>query len=152
MALNTFTPNTVIKSAEENANWSNFSNHGRNVTLQWVFPGTLVTQTSQDVKSLPDDVTFERADVVVQTAPTGADVIVDIERSTDGGGSWVTIFTNSSNRPRVVATAKTGNTTVVDVPSGTGNTHLWRAKITQVGSTIPGAALSVFLKGKYDLD
>lgn len=117
-----------------------------------MFAGTLTLQTSIDYKSLPDDVLFERADLVVETAPTGAEIIVDIERSTDGGGTWTTIFTNQSNRPQIAASAKTGNTTSIDVPSGTGNNHLYRAKIEQVGSTIAGINLSVLLKGRYVLD
>ncbi len=152
MSLNSFAPNTKIESSKVNANFTNFADHALWITLQWLFAGTLTTQTSIDYKTLPDDVLFERADLVVDTAPTGADLIVDIERSTDGGSTWVTIFTDQNNRPEVAASAKTGNTTSIDVPSGTANTHLYRAKIEQVGSTVAGVNLSVMLKGKYVLD
>lgn len=152
MALNGFTPNTKIESAKVNANFTNLSDHSRRITLQWIFAGSLTTQTSKDYKDLPDNVTFERCDLIVDTAPTGAAIIVDIERSTDGGSTWVTIFTNSANRPQIAASAKTGNTTTIDVATGTANSHRYRAKIAQVGSTISGADLTVTLKGKYDLD
>lgn len=152
MPLNSFTPNTKIESAKVNANTNNFSDHSRHVNLQWLFLGTLITQTSKDVKILPDDVTWNRIDLIAGTAPTGATIIVDIERSTDGGGTWVTIFTGGTNRPVIAISAKTGNSTTIDVPSAVGNNHLFRAKISQVGSTIAGADLSIILKGDYDLD
>lgn len=152
MSLNSFAPNTKIESAKINANFTNLSDHSLWITLQWLFAGTLTTQTSIDYKTLPDDVVFERVDLVVDTAPTGAALIVDIERSTDSGGSWITIFTNQANRPKIAASAKVGNSTSIDVPSGTANTHLYRAKIEQVGSTVAGVNLSVMLKGKYALD
>lgn len=152
MTLNTFTPNTKIESSKVNGNTQNFSDHGRHVNLQWLFLGTLTTQTSKDYKILPDDVTWSRIDIIVDTAPTGAAIIVDIERSTDNGGTWTTIFTGGTNRPQIAASAKVGNSTTIDVPGGTANNHLFRAKISQVGSTVAGADLSVILKGTYDLD
>lgn len=152
MPLNSFTPNTKIESAKVTANFTNLSDHARWVTLQWLIGGTLSLQTSKDYKDLPDDVTWERCDLMVDTVPTGAAIIVDIERSTDGGGSWTTIFTGGTNRPQIAAAARTGNTTTIDVPAAAGNSHRFRVKVAQIGSTIPGADLTVTLKGKYDLD
>lgn len=152
MSLNSFTPNTKIESGKVNANFTNFSDHARWVVFEWLFGGTLTTQTSKDYKDVPDDITWERCDLVVDTVPTGAAIIVDIERSTDGGATWVTIFTGGTNRPQIAISARTGNTTTINVPAGTGNSHKWRAKIAQIGSTIAGANLTVTLKGKYDLD
>ena len=152
MALNSFTPNSTIRSSEVNSNFTNLSDHGRNITLKWSFGGTLSTVTTTDYLAVPDDVTWDRSDLVAVTAPVGAAIIVDLERSTDGGSTWVTIFTNTANRPQIADGSKTGNTTTIDVPAGTGNSHLWRAKIAQVGSTTAGADLNVFLKGKYNLD
>lgn len=152
MALQQFTPNTIIQSAKVNQNFTNFSDHSRWVNLKWTFGGVLIAQTLSDYLSFPDDVTIERVDLVVATAPTGAAIIVDIERSTDSGGTWVTIFTGGTNRPQIAISAKTGNTTTIDVPTGTGYTHLYRPKLSQVGSTVAGANLSVIVRAKYDLD
>lgn len=152
MPLNSFTPNTKAESAKVNANFTNFSNHGRWFNKQFFFAGTLSVQTGVDYISLPDNATIERVDLIAATAPTGANLICDIERSTDGGGSWTTIFTGGTNRPVMTAGSRTGNTTTIDVPAATANTHLYRAKISQVGSTIAGANLSVLMKGKYNLD
>lgn len=152
MPINTFTPNSVIKSAEVNANFQNLSDHGRNFTMKWAFAGTLTTTTTKDYIALPDTGVISRVDLVVDTAPTGAAIIVDVERSTDSGATWVTIFTGGTNRPQIAASAKTGNTTTIDVSGATEFTHLFRAKISQVGSTVAGADLSVMVRGTYSLD
>lgn len=152
MPLFSFAPNTVIKSSEANDNFENLSDNSRWITLQWVFPGILFTQNSIDLKQIPDSVTWERCDLVVGTVPTGAAIIVDIERSTDNGATWTTIFTNQANRPQIAASGRAGSTTTIDVSAGSANSHLWRAVIDQIGSTIAGENLSVYLKGKYNLD
>ena len=152
MALNSFTPNTKIESSKVNANFTNLSDHARWITFEWRFAGTLTIQTSKDYKDTPDNVTWERCDLIVDTVPTGATIIVDIERSVDGGATWVTIFTGGTNRPLIAAGARTGSTTTIDIPTATANGHRFRAKISQVGSTIAGADLTVTLKGKYNLD
>lgn len=152
MPLNGFTPNTVIESAKVNDNFDNLSDHTRHVVFEWLFAGALTTATSKDYKDLPDNVTWERCDLISDVAPTGAAIIVDIERSVDGGATWVTIFTGGTNRPQIADAAKTGNTTTIDIPSGTGNSHRYRAVISQVGSSVPGSDLTITLKGKYDLD
>jgi hypothetical protein len=152
MALNGFTPNTKIESAKVTANFTNLSNHSLWVTKEWRFPGVLSLVTSNDWVSFPDNVLWERVDLVAAVVPTGQAIIVDIERSTDGGSNWTTIFTGGTNRPQVADGARTGNTTTIDVPSGTGNNHLFRAKISQVGSSVAGEELTVLLKGKYVLD
>lgn len=152
MALHGFTSNTVIESAKVNANFQNLSDNHGFISLQWIFGGNLALETSKDYKSLPADVLFTRVDIVVDTAPVGAAIIVDIERSTDSGGSWTTIFTGGTNRPQIADGSRVGNTTTIDVPSGTGNSHLYRAKVSQIGVGTLGADLSVILKGQYTLD
>jgi hypothetical protein len=152
MAYNSFTPNSKIKSAEVNANFQNISDHCRNVTFKWTVKGAVTTQTINDIMSVPDDVNWNRVDLFANTAPTGQALIVDIERSTDGGGTWVTIFTGGTNRPQIAAASRIGNTTTIDVPAATQNTHLFRAKVSQVGSTVPGSDLSIMLKGTYTFD
>ena len=152
MSLNGFTPNTKIESAKVTANFTNLSNHALWVVKEFVFSGALFTQTGVDYVSFPDDVTWERVDLAVAVVPTGAAIIVDIERSTDGGGTWTTIFTGGTNRPQIADGARIGNTTTIDVPACVGNSSLFRAKLSQVGSTTPGEDISILLKGTYDLD
>ena len=153
MALNSFAPNTVIKSAEINDNWQNFSDHGRHFNLPWVFSGAaVVTDINKVYYSLPDPGTIDRVDLVIDTPPTGQDLIVDIERSTDEGATWITIFTNAANRPTISDGGRSGNTTTIDISATTALTHYYRAVLDQVGSTVAGLDLTVILRGKYDLD
>lgn len=150
--LNGFTPNTKIESAKVTANFTNLSDHGRNFTMKFGFAGGLITQTGVDYLSLPDDATLERVDLAVSVAPVGAAIIVDIERSTDGGANWTTIFTGGTNRPQIADGSKTGNTTTIDVSSVTANTYLYRAVISQVGSSTAGSNISIMVRGTYNLD
>lgn len=150
--MKSFTPNTVIKSADVNSNFTQTVNHGLNFTMKWSFVGTLAVYTATDYLSLPDNATLTRCDLAANTAPTGQAIIADIERSTDGGSTWTTIFTGGTNRPQIAISAFTGNTTTIDVSAVTKNTHLFRAKVAQVGSGVAGANLSVMLRGTYNLD
>jgi len=152
VSLNSFTPNTKIESAKVTANFTNLSNHGRNFNVIVYIPNTLVAETRYAYFSFPDAGTIERVDLALETVPTGAAVIVDIERSTDGGGTWTTIFTGGTNRPQVAVSSRTGSTTTIDVPAIVANSYLYRIKIAQVGSTIAGADMTVSIKGKYNLD
>jgi len=72
----------------------------------------------------------------ITTAPTGADLIVDIHK--DG----VTIFTDQNHRPRIAAGAYTGFTTDIDVSAWADGSYL-TCEIDQIGSTITGANLVV---------
>lgn len=72
-------------------------------------------------------------------APTGADLIADV--NLDG----VTIFTTQGNRPTVAAAAYVGSETVPDVttwPVG----HYLTVDIDQVGSTVAGSGVMVYVK------
>jgi hypothetical protein len=72
----------------------------------------------------------------VATAPTGADLIVDLHKN------GTTVFSTQSNRPRIVAGAYSGYSTVLDVASWADGEYL-TADIDQVGSTVAGSDLSV---------
>lgn len=74
--------------------------------------------------------------IAVSTAPTGANLIVDIHK--DG----VTIFTNQAHRPEIVAAGFTDGTTDIDVPNWADGSYL-TAIIDQIGSTITGANLTI---------
>lgn len=148
----TFTPSTTIKSSEINSNFTNLSAHGRWANAKWGVAGSVGTQTLYDYISFPDNATIERVDLLIATAPTGANIIVDIERSQDGGSTWTTIFTGGTNRPQIAAGSRTGNTTTIDVPAVTAYTSLYRAVVSQVGSTVAGSDLSIIMRAKYNLD
>jgi hypothetical protein len=74
--------------------------------------------------------------IAVSTAPTGANLIVDIHK--DG----VTIFTNQAHRPEIVAAGFTDGTTDIDVPNWADGEYL-TAIVDQIGSAITGANLTI---------
>lgn len=76
--------------------------------------------------------------VVVKTAPTGADLIFDI--NVDGTSIW----NSGVDRVRVVAGATAGSTTTITNTSITKG-DLIKIDVDQIGSTIAGADATVYL-------
>jgi len=74
--------------------------------------------------------------LAADTAPVGADMIIDIHKS------GTTIFTNQANRPRIVDGNNTGNTTTIDVPNWANGSYLTMDR-DQVGSGTAGSDLTV---------
>jgi len=83
-----------------------------------------------------DTLTISEVYLAVNTAPTGAAVIVDVHK--DG----VTIFTNQAHRPQIAATAFDGSTTTIDVDAWASMSYL-QIDVDQIGSTLPGEDLTV---------
>lgn len=89
----------------------------------------------------PFAATIVGVSVSVDTAPTGADIIVDVNKN------GTTIFTTQANRPRVVAgafstAAEVTNMNVTSIAAGDYIT----IDVDQVGSTVAGSDLSVFVR------
>lgn len=72
----------------------------------------------------------------VNTAPTGASIIVDIHEN------GTTIFTTQGNRPAIVASAFTGQSTTIDDPSWANGNYL-QADVDQIGSAVKGEDLTI---------
>lgn len=81
-------------------------------------------------------VTIDGVYLIVETAPVGASIIVDVNKN------GTTIFTNQSNRPQIASGNTTGNTTTIDVSTVSDGDYL-TMDIDQIGSTTPGANLTV---------
>jgi hypothetical protein len=79
--------------------------------------------------------TFGTCRVTATTSPTGADLIIDINKN------GTTIFTTQANRPRVTAGGVTGTGTP-DVTTLANGDYL-TVDVDQVGSTVPGANVTV---------
>jgi hypothetical protein len=77
----------------------------------------------------------------VNTAPTGAAIIVDILKN------GVTIFTTSANRPTIAISGFTGVSSAPDIPFVVPGDYL-TVNIAQVGSTVAGADLVVSVLGR----
>jgi hypothetical protein len=70
----------------------------------------------------------------VNTAPTGASLIVDVNKN------GTTLFTNQANRPTVAASGNASTTTLPDVTSVSKGDRL-SLDVDQVGSTVAGSDL-----------
>lgn len=110
----------------------------------WIFPGALAIGSSKFRMRAKQAITFLEAELLVDTAPTGAALIVDINKND------TTIFTNQANRPQIADGAKEGESTTLDVTTGADD-DVFTVDIDQKGSTIAGADLVVMLWFKTPL-
>lgn len=115
-------------------------------TAVWTVVGTLTTST--DVAPwiyIKDARTISAVAAIAKTAPTGDSIILDIEKSSDDGATWTSIWnTTPANRVAIAASAREGTQTSFDTTSITAGDYL-RIAVDQVGSTVAGADLQVFL-------
>ena len=78
--------------------------------------------------------TITKVQLSVDTAPTGAAVIVDVNKN------GTTIFTTQANRPQIAVGANAGNTTTINVPDWADGEYL-TMDVDQIGSSTPGSHL-----------
>lgn len=105
--------------------------------------GTLVTGTSlTPIIPVHRDLTIVEAYAVVKTAPTGASLILDINKN--GSSIW---NTTPANRLTITSGNTSGSQTSFDVTALTQHDSL-TLDIDQVGSTVTGADLSFYLRCK----
>lgn len=136
----TFSANSVAQSGQVNQNFTDLVN-----VIRWtfVFPvtGTLVTGTSlTPILIVPATLTIVKAYAAVKTAPTGAAILVDINKN--GTSIW---SVTPGNRLTIAAGATTGNTSTFDTTS-LAEGDLLTFDIDQIGSTVGGADITVQLK------
>lgn len=101
--------------------------------------GDLSTGTNKMIYMIPFDMTIIGVQAKVLTAPTGADLIIDINKN------GTSLYTTQANRPIIAA----GETEVVaDLPDivSLSQDDIISIDIDQVGSTIAGANLVVDLE------
>lgn len=102
--------------------------------------GTLTTGTSlAPLLITPFALIIKKAFARVKTAPTGASLIVDVNKN--GTSIWAT---NQANRLTVAAGAQSGTQTLFDTTSLAEGDYL-SLDVDQVGSTVSGADLTVEL-------
>lgn len=102
-------------------------------------PGTLTVQTGKSRIYLEGNYVFETARASVNTANTGATVLVDINKN------GTTIYTTQSARPTI---AISGNTATGNSPAVTtfASGDYITVDVDQIGSTIAGADLTVTIR------
>lgn len=105
--------------------------------------GTLVAQTDVIPSIIAHrDLTIIKAYAVVKTAPTGADLIIDINKN--GTSIW---NTTQANRLKITAGNSDGSQSSFDTTTLT-DEDLLTIDIDQVGSSVAGADLSIYLRCK----
>lgn len=106
-------------------------------TLSFAVVGTLAVGTDKAPTILaPITLTIVKVKLVVKTAPTGAAIIMDVNKN------GTTIFTTQANRPQIAIDATTGNSGTPDV-TALAETDKLTIDVDQVGSTVAGADLTV---------
>lgn len=100
-------------------------------------PGSLVTETGVARLTFPAAATITSVRATVNTAPTGASVIVDVLKN--GATIW---GSNPGNRPTIAAAGNQSGNAVPDTTALAAGDYL-QVQIAQVGSTITGADLTV---------
>lgn len=106
-------------------------------TLSFAVVGTLTTGADKAPTIVaPCTLTIVKVKVVVKTAPTGAALVVDVNKN------GTTIFTTQGGRPSIAAGDTTDDSDTPDV-TALAETDKLTVDIDTVGSTIAGADLTV---------
>jgi hypothetical protein len=92
--------------------------------------------------TMPFPATVTKCWLTVTTAPTGADLTVDIHKN------GTTIWTTQANRVKITAGATTGNTTTFDITSIAANDVI-TAYVDVVGSSVAGVGLTIQLDTEH---
>lgn len=112
------------------------TSHTHTEVFHFCKSGTLTTGTGTFRMYLPYACTLVKCGASVGTAPTGADLIVDVHK--DG----TTIYTTQSGRPDVAASGNWSGWHNAEVTAFSADSYL-TVDIDQVGSTVAGADLTV---------
>ena len=102
--------------------------------------GVLTASTGKERFRFPFAATILGVSASIDTAPTGADVVFDVNKN------GTTIFTTQANRPRITfGTNACAEVTAIDVTAFAIGDYL-TVDVDQVGSTIPGSDTAVFIR------
>jgi hypothetical protein len=104
------------------------------------YPGTLSVQAGSSQLPIDSDCVIVSVVARVKTAPTGASVLVDLNKN------GTTVFTTQANRPTIAAAANVSSVvTSMDVTALAAGDYL-SVDIDQIGSTIAGSDLVVAVR------
>lgn len=117
------------------------ANLGVEETAYFASEGTLTVKNGKGRMPFPVDAVILGISAMVDTAPTGATIVLDINKN------GTTIFTTQSNRPQIVAGANNTATEVtnMNVTAISAGQYL-TADIDQIGTTVAGADLTVAVR------
>lgn len=111
-----------------------------NRAFVWYVSGTLTTGTNFGPRyPAPQALTIVRCWARVRTAPTGANIIIDLNIN------GTTIWSTQANRLNIAATATNNSTTTFNTTALVAGDYL-DLDIDQVGSTVAGVDLTIVLE------
>ncbi len=111
-----------------------------NRAFTWYVPGSAFTGTNNGPRYIaPQAMTIVKVWLIVRTAPTGAAILIDINKN------GTTIWSTQANRATIAAAATTGNTTTFNTTALAAGDYL-DLDIDQVGSTVAGVDLTIILE------
>lgn len=116
--------------------WVAPSNYG---PLVFTMPGALTTGAGTKRLYVGRSLSIANVTVGVNTAPTGASIIVDVNKN------GTTIFTTQGNRPTIAASGFSDVSSVPDVTSLASGDYI-TVDIDQVGSTVAGSNLVISIE------
>lgn len=133
----------IVNSGATAPAWSTLATGVQGVSF--FLPGTLYVGENLLYTIVPKSCAASTAYISVLTAPTSANVIVDINYHANDMRSVSTIFTTSSNRPTITSAGYYGSAggtpDVVNIAAG----GIISLSVDQIGSTVAGADLCVTL-------
>lgn len=129
--------NAILNAGSDDRVPSTLLHFGGPQLFTWSMSGVLSVAAGGLGFRAPIALELQHIRLSVSTAPTGADLIVDVNKN------GTTVFTTQANRPKIVAGAYTESATptpdVVSIAAGDRLT----VDIDQIGSTVPGSNLVV---------
>ena len=137
---------TFVDATEMNTRFQSLDSRldrleAKNVIATILIPGTLTT----GIKSrfvLPYKVQNVNAALGVGTAPTGAAILVDINKA------GTTIFTTQANRPTIADGATSGVYSSNGDITPLAEADVIEIEIDQIGSGVAGADLTIIIRGE----
>lgn len=103
------------------------------------YGGTLAVKTGTFRAYLEGNYTFETCRIAVGTQPTGAAIIVDVNKN------GTTIYSTQSARPQIAVSTNTATGNSPAITTFASGDYI-TVDVDQVGSTVAGADMSIFIR------
>lgn len=135
---------TVDGAETAGMKWAAAAAGGGVAGMSFFIPGNAYVANNIQYARIPKAFTLSKVQIAVDSAPTGANLIVDVHYHATDPTSLTTVFTTTGNRPEIAASGTTDDSGTPDVTSLAAG-GIVGICIDQVGSTLPGSNLMVTL-------
>lgn len=130
--ITTETPNRVLVTTTRAPGVQQFTYQVQVFTV----PGTLSVGTGRAKFYIPGPITLGNVRASVGTAPTGADITIDVNKN------GTTVFTTQTNRPKIFAGQTLVSTSTPNITEFTTGDYI-TVDVDAIGSLNPGSDLTV---------